>query len=89
MKKSKFLGRKISLVTERKPAFEPHLLLTPSVVNVNHQKLIDLDVVSEQQLLLMKRVIERRILDCILASDYIKACIAFGSSITKSDIKLF
>lgn len=88
MNKSKFTGRKISLVTNEARS-TANLSLASSVVNVNHKELVELGVVNQQQLLLLKRVIERRILDCILASDYIKTCIAFDISLTKTDLKLF
>ncbi|WP_169915958.1 T3SS regulon anti-activator ExsD domain-containing protein [Shewanella psychrophila] len=89
MNKSKFKGRKISLVTGDTSGSRTNLSLASSVVNVSHKNLVEIGVVSEQQLLLLKRVIERRILDCILASDYINACVVFGISLTKSDLKIF
>lgn len=88
MNKSKFTGRKISLVTSD-ACVTANVALASSAVNVSHKELIELGVVNHQQLLLLKRVIERRILDCILASDYIKTCIAYKASLTKSDLKLF
>ncbi|QDO86342.1 hypothetical protein FM037_27595 [Shewanella psychropiezotolerans] len=89
MNKSKFKGRKISLVAGDTSGSRASLSVASSVVNVSHKKLVEIGVVSEQQLLLLKRIIERRILDCILASDYINACVDFGISLTKSDLKIF
>lgn len=89
MNKSKFTGRKISLVTDDASGSMANLSLASSVVNVSHKKLVENGVMSEQQLLLLKRVIQRRILDCILASDYVDAYVAFGISLTKSDLKIF
>ncbi|MBB1268998.1 T3SS regulon anti-activator ExsD domain-containing protein [Shewanella sp. SR44-3] len=88
MNKSKFTGRKISLVTSD-ACVTANTALASSVVNVNHRELVEQGVVNHQQLLLLKRVIERRILDCILASDYIKTCAAYKVSLTKNDLKLF
>ncbi|NRD71739.1 T3SS regulon anti-activator ExsD family protein [Shewanella sp. VB17] len=88
MNKSKFTGRKISLVANDS-CVRVNLSSPLSAVNVNHKELVAVGVVNQQQLLLLKRVIERRVLDCILASDYIKTCIDFNVSLTKNDLKLF
>lgn len=88
MNKSKFTGRKISLVANDS-CTRGDVSMPSSAVNVNHKELVESGVVNQQQLLLLKRVIERRVLDCLLASDYIKTCIAFEVCLTKSDLKLF